>query len=127
MLRDRLKVMVVDDSPTSRSQFSDALENIGIMHLRTANSAAAALIQIAAHPVHLVISDLNMPDMDGLQFLDILRQSSRTANVGFLLVAGNVTAEIIAEGRRLGMNNYMTKPFEPKDLLRAMEAIVGRL
>jgi len=119
--------MVVDDTATSRGLITDALSTFGIQHVRSANSATAALTDLAAHPAHLVISDLNMPGMDGLQFLGALRKGPRTAKVGFLLITGRANNEIIAEGRKLGMNNFVTKPFDPKDLLRAVEAIVGRI
>lgn len=119
--------MVVDDTATSRGLITDALSSFGIQHVRSANSATAALTDLASQPAHLVISDLNMPGMDGLQFLHALRTESRTAKIAFLLVTGRATHEIIAEGRKLGMNNFVTKPFEPKDLLKAVEAIVGRI
>ncbi len=126
-LRDQLRVMVVDDTATSRGLISDALSAFGIQHVRSANSATAALADLATHPVHLVISDMNMPGMDGLQLLSTLRNAPRTAKVGFLLITGRASTEILSEGKRLGMNNFVAKPFENKDLLRAVEAIVGRL
>lgn len=126
-LRDQLKVLVVDDTATSRGLITDALDSFGIKSVRSANSAASALSDLSSHPVHLVISDLNMPGMDGLQFLETLRKGSQTANVAFVLITGRANNAIIAEGRRLGMNNFVTKPFGAKDLLKAVEAVVGRL
>lgn len=126
-LRDQLRVMVVDDTATSRGLITDALSAFGIQHVRTANSATAALADLTTHPAHLVISDMNMPGMDGLQLLCTLRKTPRTAKVGFLLITGRASPEILSEGKRLGMNNFVAKPFENKDLLRAVEAIVGRL
>ena len=126
-LREQLRVMVVDDTATSRGLITDALGAFGIQHVRSANSGTAALADLAAHPAHLVISDMNMPGMDGLQLLSTLRKSPRTAKVGFLLITGRASNEIISEGKRLGMNNFVAKPFENKDLLRAVEAIVGRI
>lgn len=126
-LRDQLRVMVVDDTATSRGLITDALSAFGIHHVRSANSASAALSDLAAHPAHLVISDMNMPGMDGLQLLSALRKGPRTAKIGFLLITGRASNDIIDQGKRLGMNNFVAKPFENKDLLRAVEAIVGRL
>jgi two-component system, chemotaxis family, chemotaxis protein CheY len=126
-LREQLRVMVVDDTATSRGLITEALGAFGIQHVRSANSGSTALTDLATHPAHLVISDMNMPGMDGLQLLDALRKGSRTAKVGFLLITGRASTDIIAAGRKLGMNNFVAKPFENKDLLRAVEAIVGRI
>ena len=119
--------MVVDDTATSRGLITDALSVMGVKHVRSANSAAAALTDLASYPVHLVISDLTMPEMDGLQFLAALRTGPRTAKIAFILITGRASHDILAEGRKLGMNNLVTKPFESKDLLKAIEAIVGRI
>lgn len=126
-LRDELRVMVVDDMATSRALLVQALEGFGIKHLRSANSPADALNDLKMNPVHLVVSDFNMPGQNGLEFLKELRAGQRTARVGFLLVTGRATPEIVSEGKRLGMNNMITKPFEPPALLKAVEQIVGRL
>lgn len=126
-LREQLRVMVVDDMATSRGLITEALAAFGIQHVRCANSGSAALADLATHPAHLIISDMNMPGMDGLQLLSALRKAPRTAKVGFLLITGRASNDIVTEGRKLGMNNLVAKPFENKDLLRAVEAIVGRI
>ena len=126
-LRDEIRVMVVDDMATSRALLVQALESFGVKHVRAANSPVAALNDLRASPAHLVISDYNMPDLNGLEFLKELRQGARTAKIGFLLVTGRASAEIVSEGRKLGMNNMITKPFERPALLKAVEQIVGRL
>lgn len=126
-LKDSIRIMVVDDMSISRALITQSLEEIGVQHIGIESDPKAALGKLAAQPVHLVISDMNMPGMDGLQLLSTLRQSPRTAKVGFLLITGRANNEIISEGKRLGMNNLVAKPFENKDLLRAVEAIVGRI
>lgn len=126
-LRDQLRVLVVDDMSTSRGLITQALDAMGIQHVHTASDGASALESIGKSPVHLVISDFNMPGMDGLQLLQALRQGAKTAGVGFLLITGRAEKEIIDRGRSLKMNNFIAKPFETADLKAAIEAIVGRL
>lgn len=126
-LRDQLCIMVVDDMSTSRGLITQALESMGIRHVATAADGQSALGALERNPVHLVISDYNMPGMDGLHLLHALRQAPRTARVGFLLITGRADPQIIDHGRRLGMNNYLKKPFTPADLKGAIEAVVGRL
>lgn len=126
-LRDQLRVMVVDDMSTSRGLITQALDAMGVRNVATAADGPTALGALERSPVHLVISDYNMPGMDGLHLLHALRQAPRTARVGFLLITGRADPQIIDHGRRLGMNNYLKKPFTPADLKSAIEAVVGRL
>ncbi len=126
-LRDQLRVLVVDDMSTSRGLITQALDAMGVRNVATAADGQSALDSVAKSPVHLVISDFNMPGMDGLELLNSLRQGARTAGVGFLLITGRADKEIIERGRSLRMNNYIAKPFQPADLKAAIEAIVGRL
>ena len=126
-LRDQLRVLVVDDMSTSRGLITQALEAMGIQSIATAADGPSALQSIEKSPVHLVISDFNMPGMDGLALLQSLRQGAKTAGVGFLLITGRADKEIIDRGRSLKMNNFIAKPFTPNDLKAAIEAIVGRL
>lgn len=126
-LREKLRVMVVDDMSTSRGLITQALDSIGIQNVATAGDGKAALTSLAKAPVHLVISDYNMPEMDGLHLLHYLRNAPETKKIGFLLITGRAEPAIIEKGKQLGMNNYLAKPFQTADLRNAIEAIVGRL
>jgi two-component system chemotaxis response regulator CheY len=126
-LRDQLRVLVVDDMATSRGLITQALDALGISNVATASDGRSALSSLAASPVHLVISDYNMPEMDGLQLLQTLRANPATQRTGFLLITGRADASVIDRGRALGMNNYIKKPFTPDDMKGAIEAVFGRL
>ncbi len=126
-LRDKLRTIVVDDMSTSRGLITQALDGFGVRQVETAADGATALEKIANWPVHLVISDMNMPGMNGLQLLHALRTRQATKGVGFLLITGKADRETIETGKRLGMNNFIKKPFQPNDLRNAIEAVVGRL
>ena len=126
-LRDQLRIMVVDDMSTSRGLITQALDAMGIRQVGYATDGPGALAALEKAPVHLVISDYNMPGMDGLHLLQALRTAPRTKGVGFILITGRADKEIIDTGRRLGMNNFLKKPFTPQDLRACIEAVVGRL
>lgn len=126
-LRDSLTVMVVDDMSTSRSLIIMALEEMGIKKIDFAKDGASALQSLMARPVHLVISDYNMPEMDGLHLLHALRQNRPTQGIGFILVSGKVNQNILATGRKLGMNNFIQKPFTTPQMLNCIQAVVGRI
>lgn len=126
-LRDQIRIMVVDDMSTSRGLITQALDGFGVRNVATAENGKQALHALACKPAHLVISDYNMPEMDGLQLLQYLRATPQTKGVGFVLITGRAEQQIIDHGKKLGMNNYLKKPFQPDDLRNCIEAVVGRL
>jgi two-component system chemotaxis response regulator CheY len=126
-LRDQIRMMVVDDMSTSRGLITQALDGFGIRNIATAGNGREALRALAVKPAHLVISDYNMPEMDGLQLLQHLRGTPQTKGMGFVLITGRAEQQIIDHGKKLGMNNYLKKPFQPDQLRHCIEAVVGRL
>ena len=126
-LKDSLRVMVVDDMSVSRGLLTQALEDIGIWKIETQNSAEGALAQLARNPVHLVLCDYNMPGMNGLQLLHGLRSQAATQKIGFILVTGSPNEQMVTQGRQLGLNNLVKKPFTNATLKQAIEVVVGRI
>lgn len=126
-LRDQIRIMVVDDMSTSRGLITQALDAFGVRNVSTAENGKQALQVLASKPAHLVISDYNMPEMDGLQLLHYLRAAPKTKGIGFVLITGRAEQQIIDHGKKLGMNNYLKKPFEPNDLRNCIETVVGKL
>lgn len=126
-LRDQIRIMVVDDMSTSRGLITQALDAFGVRNVATAENGKEALQSLAKQPAHLVISDYNMPEMDGLQLLHYLRGAPQTKGVGFVLITGRAEQQIIDHGKKLGMNNYLKKPFQPDQLRNCIEAVVGKL
>ena len=124
-LRDKLRVMVVDDTSVSRALIIKVIEDMGVRHVHHASDGKKALDALMRTPTHLVVSDQNMPGMTGLELLKMMRVGTNTAKMGFILVTGRPDNALIAEGKRLGMNNFLTKPFTPKDMKRCIETVVG--
>ncbi len=126
-LKDKLHVMVVDDMSTSRGLITQALDEIGVRNYQTENDGASAFKRLAGRPVHLVISDYNMPGMNGLQLLEALRKHASTQRIGFILITGRADRELLTEGQQKGMNNYIKKPFTSQDMKACIEKVVGPL
>ncbi len=126
-LKDSLRVMVVDDMSTSRGILTQCLDELGIKNYMVENNGQSAFQTLTTNPVHLVLSDYNMPGMDGLGLLKALREHRVTQRVGFILVTGKPTPEIVEVGRRLAMNNIIRKPFPVATMKQAIEQVVGRL
>lgn len=126
-LKDSIRVMVVDDMATSRGLITQALDWMGISHYSTTNEGSSALNSLVANPVHLVISDYNMPTMNGLELLKGLRLNRTTQQIGFILVSGKPDQAVIQTGQKLAMNNFIQKPFTPEGMKACIERVVGRL
>ncbi|MEM6413869.1 MAG: response regulator [Pseudomonadota bacterium] len=126
-LRDNIKIMVVDDMSTSRGLIIQPLEKIGVKNLDFRKDGKSALDSLMRNPVHLVISDYNMPGMDGLELLKNLRQCKSTSKVGFILVTGSADKDLINKARQYGINNFLKKPFTPQSLQACIEAVIGKL
>lgn len=123
----QLEVMIVDDTSVSRMLMSESLQDIGITSLALAKDGAEALTQLKSKPVHLVISDQYMPNLDGLGLLKALRSHAPTAKIGFILVTGSPDKSLVERGRAMGLNNFIAKPYTTKTIRAAIEAVVGRL
>ncbi|MGB4828171.1 MAG: response regulator [Paracoccaceae bacterium] len=126
-LKESLRVMVVDDMSVSRALISQSLEEIGIKHFGTEADSKTALGKLASNPVHLVISDMNMPGLTGLDLLGALRNNRTTQRIGFILITGTPTPEILQRGQQLGLNNLIRKPFTTATIKASIERVVGPL
>lgn len=126
-LKEILEVAVVDDTAVSRGLLVNALEEIGIRNIEIFKNGEDALDHLKKMPRHLVVSDFNMPKLDGLGLLEGLRSYEPTSRIGFVLVTGRANPEMIEKGRSLYMNNYLEKPVDTPKMKACIEAIVGAI
>lgn len=126
-LKTALKVMVVDDMTVSRNLVARSLDNIGINQVVLLDEPKKALAMIDQSPQHIIISDFNMPNMDGLDLLLALKKKKHTQRIGFILMSGQPDANINDLGKRIGMNNFIKKPFSDMEMKRCLEAVTGPL
>lgn len=126
-LKERLRVMIVDDTYTNRALIKDSLDQLGIMNSVVSKDGDSALKALMVSPMHLVISDLNMPGLDGMSLLRKLREFKPTSKIGFILVTASSDPNLLAAGKAYGLNNVLYKPFTTDGLKRSIESVVGRL
>jgi DNA-binding NarL/FixJ family response regulator len=120
------RLLVVDDEPNLLRAVAACLR-AGGHDVSTARSGREALVQLAEAVPDLVVSDIRMPGMDGYQLARQLRGSPRTALVPIVfLTAKDETADRI-EGFRAGVDAYLTKPFEPAELIAVVNGILNRV
>jgi two-component system chemotaxis response regulator CheY len=126
-LKDQLRILVVDDTSVSRALICDGLDQLGMKNVSIARDGEEGLIAMRTKPSHLIISDLNMPKLDGLGLLRAVREFEPTKKAAFILVTGRGDNAVIEQGRKYGLNNFLAKPFTVATLKASIEAVVGRL
>ena len=106
-------VLVVDDSAAIRKILQRVLRQTGmaIGEIHEAGDGQEALALMAEHPVHLVLSDINMPKMDGLQLLASLKSSANWRNIPVVMITTEGGEAKVSEAVRLGAAGYVRKPF----------------
>jgi len=122
-----IKVMVIDDQTSMRAMIRRALQDLGFKDVRDKPSAQEALAAVKSDRVHLIISDYNMPEMDGLQFLEAVRTDAVIGKTVFIMLTGSSDKEIVQKAAALGVNNYVVKPFAPAALKEKIERVFGEL
>ena len=120
------RLLVVDDDPGLLRAVAETLRAEGY-EVTTARRGAEALTRIAESLPDLIVSDIRMPGMDGYELVRNLRASARTKLIPIVfLTAKDETADRIA-GFRTGVDAYLTKPFEPDELLAVVANILRRV
>ena len=118
---------VVDDQLTMRSLVQTCLNQIGVVDVRTFPEAGVALEKLRVQPVHVLLSDFNMPGMDGLELLRAVRAEAHFSKMAFILITGRADKELVQKAIQLGANNYLVKPFTSAQLKQKIEQVVGPL
>lgn len=119
--------MVVDDQTSMRAMIRRTLQDLGFRDVRDKASAQEALSSVQSDRVHLIISDYNMPDMDGLQFLQAVRADPVIGKTVFIMLTGSSEKSVVQKAAELGVNNYVVKPFAPAALKEKIERVFGEL
>ncbi len=118
------KILIVDDSPTSRMiiqrciQMSGA-ETEGFLFAENGIDALSLLDEQAG--IDLIVSDINMPKMDGQTFIRLLRNKSDTASIPVIVTSSIADGSIEAQMNKLGIHSVIKKPVSPEKMLNALE------
>jgi DNA-binding NarL/FixJ family response regulator len=119
------KILIVDDDATLRTALSRYLSKRGYAVLDAA-SAIEALALFEADPADLIVSDVLMPEMDGFEFCRRLRVTRLGQLVPFIFLSSKAEVEDRVQGHSIGADDYVIKPFEPRELLAKIEAQLER-
>ncbi|MEJ7862719.1 MAG: response regulator transcription factor, partial [Pyrinomonadaceae bacterium] len=120
------RLLVVDDEPKLLRAIALDLKGEGY-DVSTARSGNEALVSVAQRLPDLIVSDIRMPGMDGYALARRLRQNQSTALIPIVFLTAKDTTEDRIEGFRTGVDAYLTKPFEPDELLAVIASILSRV
>lgn len=117
------KVLVVDDSAVMRQIIKKNLKELGFSDLTEAEDGVAGLKKAGEISFDLTVSDWNMPNMTGLEFLKAVRADGNLKGVSFIMVTSEADKKKIMEAVQVGVNQYIVKPFNAMQLEEKIKAI----
>ena len=118
------RVLVVDDSPTMRAFVMAALESDGF-EVTAAKSGFEALRILPGASFHLIVTDVNMPDINGLELVRFVRQSQNHKNTPLIIISTDGRDKDRDRGMSLGASAYLVKPFKPEALLELARKVMA--
>jgi len=118
-------IITVDDSSTMRRIIKNTLTKLGFTNVLEAANGVEGLDVLAKNEVDMIITDWNMPEMDGLTFVKTLRSKDEYKETPILMVTTEAAKEDILTALRSGVNNYVVKPFTPDTLQEKVNKLLG--
>lgn len=117
-------IMVVDDSESLRQVVSIALGGAGYRVLE-ARDGVDGLAKLDGEKIHLIISDVNMPNMNGIDFVKQLKLLAKYKFTPVIMLTTESQQYLIEEGRKAGAKAWMVKPFRPEQMLEAVNKLLN--
>jgi two-component system chemotaxis response regulator CheY len=119
-----MKFLVVDDSLTMRRIVVNALKSLGYEQVTEAGDGKEAIAKLTAEGATFVITDWNMPEMNGLELARWLRSNAQYENMPILMITTRGNKDDVIEAMKARVNNYIVKPFTPQGLKEKIEQIL---
>ena len=104
------KVLIVDDSSIMRKFAKDSLKRLNITNVTEAEDGKAALTELKKETYDLILSDLHMPNMNGLELLKAVRSDSNLKDIPFIIMTLHGKKDLLLEAVKEGLNDYLLKP-----------------
>ncbi len=119
-----LSILAVDDSQTIRNMLNMTLTDAGFS-TRLAEDGLKGLEVLENNSFDAIITDINMPNLDGFGFIDAVRAQERFRSIPILVLTTEVAPELKARARDAGATGWVVKPFDPPKLVRALQLVAG--
>lgn len=122
-----IKILIVDDFSTMRRIIKNLLRDLGYNNTAEADDGTTALPMLKAGQFDLLVTDWNMPGMQGIDLLRMVRADPGLASLPVLMVTAEQKKEQIIEAAKAGVNGYIVKPFTAATLKEKLEKIFERI
>ena len=121
-------ILIVEDSPTMRSLLTSSLEELDApVKITQVESGFEALRYLPRDKFDLIVTDINMPDINGLELVSFVKSNDSYSEIPLIIVSTESSARDRDKGMDLGADAYLVKPFEPEDLRQvASELLAGK-
>ena len=121
------RILIVEDSPTMRALLSSALEDLEVpVKITEASSGFEALRYLPREPFDLIVTDINMPDINGLELVSFAKSNDAYRSIPLIIVSTERTEQDRERGLELGADAYLAKPFEPEVLREVVVDLLSR-
>lgn len=121
-----MRILVVDDSSTMRRIIINTLNKIGFKDIVEASNGHEGIDRLSAGGIEMIITDWNMPEMSGIDFIRHVRREPACAKLPVLMVTTNAAKDDIVQALQAGVNNYVIKPFTPETLREKIDAVLSK-
>lgn len=111
-----MRFLIVDSSPTQRRIISNALQRIGFGDMVEAEDGRMALTRLGREEIDFIITDWNMPHIDGIQLTRAIRSSDKLRHLPVLMITTRCSREDVLRALQAQVDSYMTRPFTPQQL-----------
>jgi two-component system chemotaxis response regulator CheY len=117
-----MRFLIVDDSSTMRRIIINTLTKLGYKEFHEAGNGREGLDKLASTSVDMIITDWNMPEMSGIDFIRAVRANNATKLLPVLMVTTNAAEDDIVAALKAGVNNYVVKPFTPDTIREKIQS-----
>lgn len=126
MRLDFLKILLVDDNQHMRVLLTEILRAIGVRHIFEAANGAEAVQMLRVHPIDIVMTDLAMQPLDGVDFTRLIRQSPDSPNpmIPIIMISGHSTIQRVAEARDAGVTEFLAKPVTARGVIDRLNEVI---
>ncbi len=118
-------ILVVEDSPTMRQLISFAMKRISNSKVIEATDGVDALKKLSSETIDLILADINMPVMDGLKLVSLVRGNPAYKNIPIIIITTEGAEEDKKKAIAIGANAYLPKPIQTQELIKLVNSFMG--